>query len=419
MKRKNNMKNRSRLSSCLKLFLVLGILFGFIKSHVVIVSGAAADAIKFAVIGDYGSSGRNEADVSELVKGWDPDFIVTVGDNNYPAGAASTIDENVGQYFHEFIYPYTGTYGIGADTNRFFPALGNHDWDTSNAQPYLDYFTLPGNERYYDFVQGPVHFFVVDSDPREPDGITSTSIQAQWLQDALAAPTSPWNLVYMHHSPYSSGKHGSNPELQWPYAEWGADAVFSGHDHVFERIIRDGIPYFVNGLGGGSKYGFEALISGSQIRYNDDYGAMLVEANESNITFQFITRTGLLVDTYIIGDSPDEVSSENRPAYYDGLRLTRVIAHSIIVDSTSPNTFIAINFIEIKEDATISFRFIGTEPGYFLCSLDERVFTICTSPMIYQDLENGEHVFKVRAVDGWGNVDPTPAQYIWNSLQQD
>jgi hypothetical protein len=39
--------------------------------------------------------------------------------------------------------------------------------------------------------------------------------------------------------------------------------------------------------------------------------------------------------------------------------------------------------------------------------------------MIYQDLENGEHVFKVRAVDGWGNVDPTPAQYIWNSLQQD
>ena len=30
--------------------------------------------------------------------------------------------------------------------------------------------TLPGNERYYDFVQGPVHFFVIDSDQNEPDG---------------------------------------------------------------------------------------------------------------------------------------------------------------------------------------------------------------------------------------------------------
>ncbi len=109
--------------------------------------------IRFAVIGDYGSGGRDEKAVAEMVRGWQPDFIITTGDNNYSAGAAVTIDLNVGQYYHEFIYPYYGEQGDGASFNRFFPTLGNHDWRTSNGQPYLDYFTLPGNERYYDFVQ--------------------------------------------------------------------------------------------------------------------------------------------------------------------------------------------------------------------------------------------------------------------------
>ena len=40
--------------------------------------------------------------------------------------------------------------------------------------------------------------------------------------------------------------------MQWPFAAWGADAVLSGHAHAYERIERDGIVYFVNGLGGRS-----------------------------------------------------------------------------------------------------------------------------------------------------------------------
>jgi hypothetical protein len=115
--------------------------------------------VRFAVIGDYGLAGKPAADVAGLVKSWDPDLILTTGDNNYPIGSAETIDENVGQYYHEFIYPYKGSYGPGADINRFFPTLGNHDYGVPGARPYLEYFTLPGNGRYYDFVWGPVHFF--------------------------------------------------------------------------------------------------------------------------------------------------------------------------------------------------------------------------------------------------------------------
>lgn len=268
-----------------------------------------AGATVFAVIGDYGQDSQSEADVATLVKSWDPDFIVTVGDNNYGSGAASTIDANIGKYYHDYIYPYKGSYGAGAAANKFFPTLGNHDWIATAAQPYLDYFALPGNERYYDFVRGPAHFFILDSDPHEPDGNTATSDQAAWLKNGLAASTSTFKLVITHHAPYSSGQHGSDDFIQWPFEAWGADAVLSGHDHTYERLQVGGLAYFVNGLGGKSLYAFDVIASGSRVRYNDDYGAMRVEMTAESLTFQFFTRTGLLIDTHVLSKGFPEVKS--------------------------------------------------------------------------------------------------------------
>lgn len=356
------------------------------------IPNVSSESIRFAVIGDFGDSRQAELDVSNLVKSWDPDFIITVGDNNYPAGEAATIDENVGRYYHEFIYPYTGTFGEGADVNRFFPILGNHDWDVPDAQPYMDYFELPGNERYYDFTWGPIHFFALDSDPREPDGIFQTSPQGQWLEDNLASSTSTWNVVYLHHPPYSSGKYGASVELQWPFAEWGADVVLSGHDHAYERIMQDGIPYFINGLGGGSIYKSETpSMQGSEARFSDDYGAMLVDANESDVTFQFITRTGLVIDTYVL---------DNRPG------------STVPKDTLAPQTYIAINAVGINATSA-TFRFASSEAGTFYCSLDGTAFSACFSPMTYTTLRGDTHEFRVYAVDEAGNIDDSPAQYTW------
>ena len=38
---------------------------------------------KFAVIGDYGENCNASTRVAKLVKSWEPEFIVTVGDKNY------------------------------------------------------------------------------------------------------------------------------------------------------------------------------------------------------------------------------------------------------------------------------------------------------------------------------------------------
>jgi uncharacterized repeat protein (TIGR02543 family) len=216
--------------------------------------------LTFAAFGDY-DTGPNVQAVANLVNVLNPNLIVTLGDNNYSDnGSVAAWDAEVGQYYHQYIrYPAGSTSAFaaqGSSVNRFFPAMGNHDWD-DGVTGWTNYFDLPGNERYYDFIQGPVHFFVIDSDGREPDGNTSTSVQAQWLQAKLAASTLPWKVVVMHHPPYSSGDaHGSTPELQWPFEAWGASAVLSGHNHVYERLLRDDnndgvpMPYIVSGTGG-------------------------------------------------------------------------------------------------------------------------------------------------------------------------
>jgi virginiamycin B lyase len=65
-------------------------------------------------------------------------------------------------------------------------------------------------------------------------------------------------------------------------------------------------------------------------------------------------------------------------------------------------------------DSSASFSFSGSEPGGFQCQLDGGGFTGCTSPMSYNGLAVGAHVFDVRADNGSGDIDPTPATAAWN-----
>jgi len=290
----------------------------------------AQPKFKFAVIGDFGDNNQAEADVAALVNSWGVDFIVTVGDNFYGATDANyssslqALDLEVGKYYHDWIKPYSGSYGSGSsDVNRFFPALGNHDWyHLDSSKIYEDYFdltpysTTSGNERYYDFVWENIHFFILSTYgnglteytfPRhnnygEPDGVVQNSKQAQWLQQGLQnADPSKWKIIVTHHPPYSSSsEHGSEPAVRWPFKDWGADLVLCGHDHTYERLTSDQLTYIVNGLGGESIYPFGSPILQSQFRYNDDYGAMLFEVFTDSINFKFIPRAGLLIDNYSI-----------------------------------------------------------------------------------------------------------------------
>ena len=262
----------------------------------------------FAVVGDFGTGDSIESTVADLVKSWDPQFIITTGDNRY---YATNYDLTIGRDYCEFIEgAASGKYcdGNGSSINAFFPSTGNHDYTNAGGiNEYLSYFDLPGagiqtsgtsgSERYYDFNMGPVHFFVIDS----YDAIENGTMTAQqtWLQDQMASSTARWKIVYFHHSPYSSGAHhGSTFEMRWPFAQWGADAVLSGHEHTYERLDYDSIPYFVNGLGGAGIYSFSSLLPGSVVHYNAEHGAQKVVVDDTTMTFSFIDINGITTDEY-------------------------------------------------------------------------------------------------------------------------
>lgn len=259
-------------------------------------SKQSAGTVDFAVIGDFGRAGTQEQEVADLVKSWQPDFIVTTGDNNYPDGLAETIDGNIGQYYADYIGNYRGSYGKGAAENRFWPVLGNHDWLAENAQPYLDYFTLPDKAYYYTFTEGPVQFFMLDSNKQTPDGADEESTQGQWLRLRLAESTAPWRVVMFHNAAYSSGENGPIERMRWPFSVWGADLVLAGHDHVYERFDINGTPYITNGLGGAEAYKKTRDAKNSKLFFNQEHGAMRVAATRKQMTLQFITHKNKVVD---------------------------------------------------------------------------------------------------------------------------
>jgi tartrate-resistant acid phosphatase type 5 len=256
--------------------------------------------VRFAVIGDYGLDSEPEARVARMVAGWRPDFVITTGDNNYPLGEASTIDANIGKHYARFIGNYRGAFGPGSATNRFWPSPGNHDWDTGTLAPYLDYFTLPGNGRYYDVVVGPVHLFALDSDPREPDGMTEDSVQARWLEATMTASSACFQVAYFHHPAYSSSMHGSTVAMRWPFESWGADAIFAGHDHVYERSRSGGIRHFTVGTSGAEAYGFSTPLPESEARFAGERGALLVTVREDGMWFQFFADDGREIDSFAL-----------------------------------------------------------------------------------------------------------------------
>jgi len=298
------------------------------QDSVTIVVTESQHNLVLAFLGDYGEAGSNEQAVVNLVNSWNPDYVITLGDNNYfadtlanyasqadyDAAAMASYDENIGQYFGDYMAE-----------GRFFPAMGNHevDIDTNGGHPmgyfYEDYFadvvpgTSSGNQRYYNtYVGDDVELFALSSDPREPDGRSMGSDQYLWMEEQMQNSTARFRLVIMHHPPYSSGSHGSTPDMQWDYNNLGMDMVLAGHDHDYERLESDGIPYIVDGTGGKSLYSFVNIVPESLVQYDDNYGALRaeVDSDAGTITFEYINIDGVVVDRYVL-------SERNHPRHVD------------------------------------------------------------------------------------------------------
>ncbi len=88
------------------------------------------------------------------------------------------------------------------------------------------------------------------------------------------------------------------------------------------------------------------------------------------------------------------------------------------VDTTAPDTAITAQPAANSSSTTGDFSFTGSDPSgsgvaSYECRIDNGAWAACTSPKLYTGLAQGNHTVDVRAIDGAGNADGTPASYTW------
>jgi acid phosphatase type 7 len=194
-----------------------------------------------------------------------------------------------------------------------YPTIGNHE---EGGGIYLDVFELPENspspERYYSVRVGAAQLVVLD---QYGSSLMPGGEQYQWLEarlsEAAADPGVRLSFVMLHHGPYDSGAHGSNfvvrQNLVPLFEAHGVDAVFSGHDHDYERGEVNGVQYVVSGGGGAPLYD----VSGDW--WTQAAASVLhfctLDLHGPRATFQAIGLDGLPFDGFTVGDHLTECVS--------------------------------------------------------------------------------------------------------------
>jgi predicted MPP superfamily phosphohydrolase len=249
-------------------------------------------SLKFAVLGDFGTGDPPEyevaAEMAKVFAAFKMAIVVTVGDNLYGG-------ERPQDFKRKFEDPYKPLLDAGV---KFYASLGNHD---ARAQRNYKLFNM-GGKLYYSF-KAPnegVRFFVLDSTYPVPE-------QIAWLEKELKGSNEAWKIAVFHHPLYSSGtRHGSDVRLRETleplFIKYNVSVVFSGHDHVYERIKpQHDIAYFVTGSGGQLRPGNIDKVSDYTAKgFDTDRAFMVVEIAGDTLSFNAISRLGEIVDSGVV-----------------------------------------------------------------------------------------------------------------------
>jgi hypothetical protein len=109
--------------------------------------------------------------------------------------------------------------------------------------------------------------------------------------------------VLLHHPPYSSGKHGNTRRYQWDFASMGVQLVIAGHDHHYERIMRKGVTYLIDGTGGARLYKCYKRMNGSRGCHDNTFGAVFLKVSREQLVAEFRNTTGKVLDTVTVKSS--------------------------------------------------------------------------------------------------------------------
>lgn len=224
-----------------------------------------------------------------------PGTVMALGDLAYPNGSADDFR------------CYDKTWGRVKARTR--PAVGNHEFHSSGAAYYFEYFgEAAGDPKtgYYSYELGTWHVVVLNSECKEVGGCGAGSPQEKWLRADLAAHPAACALAYSHKPRFSSGlNHGDDLEMTplWQALyDFNAELVLNGHDHDYERFApqdpngkadpKRGIREFVVGTGGKSHREFGFTKPNSEVRNHDTYGVLKLTLKPTGYDWKFLPEAG-------------------------------------------------------------------------------------------------------------------------------
>ncbi len=224
-----------------------------------------------------------------------PGTVMALGDLAYPNGTPDDF-----KCYHK-------TWGRVKDRTR--PAVGNHEFHSTGASYYFQYFgSAAGDPKtgYYSYDLGAWHIVVLNSECQQVGGCEAGSSQEKWLRADLAAHPVGCTLAYFHKPRFSSGlNHGNDPEVGafWKALyDYNAELILNGHDHDYERFApqdpggnadpKRGIREFVVGTGGKNHREFGIHKSNSEVRNNHAFGVLKLTLKTTGYDWKFIPEAG-------------------------------------------------------------------------------------------------------------------------------
>ncbi len=268
-----------------------------------------------------------------------PGTVFALGDNTYPGGTASS---------------YANCYNAswGRHQARTYPALGNHDYDSSaTAAGYFGYFGAAAGDPtkgYYSYDLGAWHVVVLNSN----NSFVSTAVgspQETWLKADLAATTKQCIVALWHHPRfYSTTSSSFSPNTSvkpfWDdLSARHATLIINAHMRDYERFAPqtsagvadpvNGIREIIIGTGGEGLDAANTLITAnSEARISGVYGVLKLTLYDGSYSWQFVPVAGQTASD--AGSATCYIPGPAAPSVNAGPDLTAAAGDSVTVTAT-------------------------------------------------------------------------------------
>lgn len=189
-----------------------------------------------------------------------------------------------------------------------FSVPGNHEYRWNVKLPMWKYFfNMEGTDNYYSMKVGQGTIIALNTNFIDDPSLRFK--QLAWLKEELAKP-SKWRIVFFHHPPFSRGFFNGplSPKREHlmiekdyvpVFEEYKVDLVLSGHSHLFEHSIKDGIHYLVTGAAGGMM-GFMGGKNPYSLEVEKRRTIIQFEMNSGELRIVATTLEGLVLEEFTL-----------------------------------------------------------------------------------------------------------------------